>query len=217
MTDYRRQAAIFDPSHHATKKVAIIGLGNIGSHTALALARMGVQNLTVFDFDSVEEHNLSSQAYSIEHVGYPKVDAIAETIVDTINSDAEVETVPLPYVNQPLGDDTIVICAVDSMIERRKIQRAILESGQNPLIIDGRMGGGQLEVHVSRAASWDESMPEQADTDPCSARYISYTSYIIAGFIANTVKRIWQGERYTKQVIFHADTYDIIREFYDES
>ncbi|MFK5878507.1 MAG: ThiF family adenylyltransferase [Flavobacteriaceae bacterium] len=39
-------------------KIAIVGLGGIGSPLAVMLAKMGVQNLSFFDFDKVEIHNL---------------------------------------------------------------------------------------------------------------------------------------------------------------
>ena len=50
---HKRQKAMYDPSDHQDKHVTIIGLGNIGSHTALCLARMGVANMTLVDFDIV--------------------------------------------------------------------------------------------------------------------------------------------------------------------
>lgn len=44
--------------------VAIIGCGGLGGHIAENLARLGVGNLRLFDFDVFEEHNLNRQNFS---------------------------------------------------------------------------------------------------------------------------------------------------------
>ena len=81
------------------------------------------------------------------------------------------------------------------------------------MVVDGRMGGGQIEVHAQRASEWGATLVDEADSDPCGARYISYTSYIIAGLIANNVKRFLQGETYPYRILMHCDTLEILRHY----
>ena len=60
--------------------VGIAGLGGIGSHVAVLLARAGVKNLTLVDYDKVEYNNLSRQYYFIDQIGKKKVDALSATL-----------------------------------------------------------------------------------------------------------------------------------------
>lgn len=57
-------------------KVAIAGLGGLGSNVAFALARIGVGHLHLIDFDRVDLTNLNRQQYFLEHVGMYKTDAL---------------------------------------------------------------------------------------------------------------------------------------------
>lgn len=61
-------------------KVAIVGLGGLGSNIALSLARVGIGKLLLFDFDIVEPSNLNRQQYFIKHIGMNKTDAIKDVI-----------------------------------------------------------------------------------------------------------------------------------------
>jgi len=56
-------------------KVAIIGLGGIGSFLIQSLTIMGFKTIKGYDDDVVERHNLSSTAYFVEHVGKLKTEA----------------------------------------------------------------------------------------------------------------------------------------------
>lgn len=60
--------------------VAVCGLGGLGSHIAMALARAGVGRLLLFDHDRVEVSNLHRQQYKAAQVGQYKTDALAETL-----------------------------------------------------------------------------------------------------------------------------------------
>ncbi len=60
--------------------VAICGLGGLGSNAAISLARAGVGNIKLIDYDVVEISNLNRQAYFIEHIGKYKTDALKEII-----------------------------------------------------------------------------------------------------------------------------------------
>ena len=61
-------------------KVAIVGLGGLGSNVALWLARLGVGQLLLYDFDKVELSNLNRQYYFLEDVGQYKATALLRHI-----------------------------------------------------------------------------------------------------------------------------------------
>ena len=60
--------------------VGIAGLGGLGSHIAVSLARLGVGKLVLADFDRVDVTNLHRQQYFVEQLGRYKTDALAETL-----------------------------------------------------------------------------------------------------------------------------------------
>ena len=64
----------------ADSHVTIIGCGGLGSNAANMLVRSGVGELTLIDFDVVEETNLNRQLFFRDQLGLPKTEALAETL-----------------------------------------------------------------------------------------------------------------------------------------
>ena len=61
-------------------RVAVCGLGGLGSNIAIALARTGVGHLHLIDFDRVDLTNLNRQQYAVGQLGQYKTDALRETL-----------------------------------------------------------------------------------------------------------------------------------------
>ena len=73
-------------------KVAIFGLGGVGSFVCEGLARIGVGNFVLIDFDKTDESNINRQLIAtVDTIGEYKVDLMKERILK-INPDANVET-----------------------------------------------------------------------------------------------------------------------------
>jgi tRNA A37 threonylcarbamoyladenosine dehydratase len=71
-------------------KVAVFGVGGVGSFTAEALARAGVGNLTLIDFDTVDITNINRQIPALHStIGKAKVDIMKDRILD-INPDINI-------------------------------------------------------------------------------------------------------------------------------
>ena len=72
-------------------KVAIFGLGGVGSFVCEGLARSGIGNFILVDFDKVDESNINRQLIAtVNTMGKYKVDLMKERILE-INPDANVE------------------------------------------------------------------------------------------------------------------------------
>ena len=71
------------------KTVGIAGCGGLGSNCAVALARVGVGNLLIVDFDVIEESNLNRQYYFFDQIGKKKSAALKDNI-KKINPEANV-------------------------------------------------------------------------------------------------------------------------------
>lgn len=73
-------------------KVAVIGLGGVGSYAVEALARAGIGWLILVDYDEICLTNTNRQLHAVQgNYGRPKVDAMAER-VKAINPDTAVVT-----------------------------------------------------------------------------------------------------------------------------
>lgn len=74
-----------------SKRVALVGLGAIGSMVASSLAHCGVSKIGLWDFDIVEPGNICRSAYTIKNMGESKVSAI-DSIIRSINPFVETRT-----------------------------------------------------------------------------------------------------------------------------
>ena len=61
--DFKRQLTLFDPSLYKDVPVVVVGVGGIGSGVLMGLAKMGVSNITVYEDDLIERHNIPNQFY----------------------------------------------------------------------------------------------------------------------------------------------------------
>lgn len=65
-----------------TVRVALLGLGGLGSHLLYDLVALGVQNIRAVEFDKIELSNLNRQIlYSEADIGRPKAEVAAERIL----------------------------------------------------------------------------------------------------------------------------------------
>lgn len=97
-------------------KVAIAGLGGLGSTIAIALARAGVGRLHLIDFDRVDLSNLNRQQYRICDIGCYKTECL-KRIIEEINPyiEIEIDTVKLNAENTAtiFMEDDIICEAFD--------------------------------------------------------------------------------------------------------
>ncbi|PWL51203.1 MAG: hypothetical protein DBY36_05135 [Clostridiales bacterium] len=93
---YSRTALLFGADgvrRLKSARVAVIGLGGVGSAAAESLARTGVGQLVLADGDRIAESNLNRQLFALRStLGQLKTDAAAARIAD-INPDCRVEKV----------------------------------------------------------------------------------------------------------------------------
>lgn len=101
-------------------RVAVFGVGGVGSWCVEALARAGVGHLLLVDSDAVEVSNINRQLpATFLTVGSPKVSEMAMR-VHAINPDCKVETWCGVYTREnagqfPLKDYDVIVDAIDSV------------------------------------------------------------------------------------------------------
>jgi tRNA threonylcarbamoyladenosine dehydratase len=126
-------------------RIAIIGVGGVGSWAAEALARSGVAALTLIDLDHVSESNINRQVQALgATVGQAKVQALRERIAD-IHPGCEVTTVEefVDESNWPAlltGPVHGVIDACDQVRAKAAVAAWAMQTG-TALVIVGAAGG----------------------------------------------------------------------------
>jgi molybdopterin/thiamine biosynthesis adenylyltransferase len=109
-------------------KAVVIGLGGLGTISALYIALAGVGHLRLVDQDTVELSNLHRQVlYGLKSLRYPKVEAAAKRI-EQMNPDVKVESIP-ENVRETNVDEVIkgmncVVDGLDNMRTRYLLNRA---------------------------------------------------------------------------------------------
>ena len=129
---YSRNKGILEVNILEDKRVMIVGLGSFGSQIAIELAKAGVGQFALFDFDRVELHNLARHTSTINDLGRLKTEVIYDAIKGK-NPYALVEKFPinindnLPLLNEEIAKADIVICATDNNTSRYNISEALVK------------------------------------------------------------------------------------------
>ena len=140
-------------------KVGIAGLGGLGSNIAVMLARTGIGELVLADFDLVEPSNLNRQHYFISHLGQYKTQALQEQIRQ-INPFIQVKTHTVRLTAQNAAEifsGCQVICeALDRPQSKAELVAAVLEGLPQAKVVaaSGMAGYGSAnEIETRRKLS----------------------------------------------------------------
>lgn len=211
-----RQKDLFDPVNQKYK-VVILGAGSLGSFIALNLAKLGFNDLTVYDFDKVEEHNIPNQFYRLDDVGKMKTEALKEIIKQFTNIDIKICNEKVTKKTQlPVDLDNIFVVTFDTL-EARKMAYELLKD-YNFKVLDVRAGGEEYNIQTISTGEeedlkkWEKSFDITPTELPCGARSIIYTNLSVASEVCNIIKKINNDEEYPKKLIRHMRNYLILND-----
>jgi len=193
--DYIRQLEVFDPSTFKTP-IHLIGGGSVGSWVALMLSKLGVADITVWDFDTVEAHNIPNQFFKVDDIGKLKVEGIKDNI-------SEYTGVSINGKNEKVDGsqrlEGIVFLLTDTMKSRKEIfEKAIRYNSKVKLLIETRMGldGGRVytinPIMPKEVKAYEETMysDEESAVSACGASQsvvataVQIASYAVWQFLA---------------------------------
>jgi len=140
-------AGFFDPSI-VKDKVHIIGCGAIGSTLAIQLTRCGLTDITLWDFDIVQPHNLANQQFRYADIGEAKVASLHQIMLE-INPQIKV------YYKDRYTDEQLsgyVFMAVDSIDVRKQIVKSNMYNQSVKAVFDFRM---RLKDAQHYGANWN--------------------------------------------------------------
>ena len=102
------------------RRVIVVGLGAVGGHVVEGLARAGVSDLCLVDFDTIQPSNINRQILALTSTkGRPKTEVARERVLD-INPNCRVEALQLFADNETIDQilalrPDLLIDAIDSL------------------------------------------------------------------------------------------------------
>jgi sulfur carrier protein ThiS adenylyltransferase len=140
-------------SRLASARVGLAGAGGLGSNCALLLARSGIGSIVAADCDLVSLSNLNRQHFLPDHVGKPKVAALAE-MLRAVNPCLRLEShrLKLDKDNAPalFADCDLVVEAVDDAATKRMLLEILTLAGLFVVGASGVAGWGGPGMRVRR-------------------------------------------------------------------
>ncbi len=151
-------------------RVAVCGLGGLGSNVALALARAGVGRLHLIDFDRVEPTNLNRQQYSADQVGLPKAEALRANVAAAnpfCEIVSDVVKVTPENIAALLQDDDVVCEAFDRAEAKAMLVSGVMEAFPDKPVVaaSGMSGLGSANAIVTRRLAENLYVCGDGETD----------------------------------------------------
>lgn len=210
--EFRRQIGLFDPSRYQDKRVLIVGTGAVGSFTALSLAKMGINNITVYDDDTIESHNLPNQFYPMDSIGNSKVNTLREMIA--LFTNGQILTNAERFTEQHTINEDYVLVLTDSMESRKIVWEKAKATEGIQYFIDARMGGEFMKIYTvkpynSLDIEFYESFwhPDSESVNiPCTERSIIYNVLVVAGLVTNQLKKCIVGQMPKREILFDLES-----------
>ena len=178
-----------------SKTVGVAGCGGLGSNCAVALARVGIGNLIIVDFDVIEESNLNRQYYFFDQIGKKKSAALKEIInkinpkVNVIAIDKKLDSVSILEI---FKDCDVIVEAFDRAEMKHIIIETVLDNFPDKAIVSGigMAGWGdnssiKTEQHDNLFICGDQKTEASEENPPLAPRV-----GIVANMQANIVLEI---------------------------
>lgn len=191
------------------KEVLVIGAGGISSWTSVLLARAAF-NLTIYDDDRYESHNMSGQFCTINDIGSSKTEALANNI-ELFSPASTVNPIDEKYTEDSPAND-IVVCGLDNMKARKiafnnwikHIEDKTQEEKAQCYFIDGRLSVTHAQIYSIRGDQQERierySSPEilfkddEVEEDNCTYKQTSHMAAYIASKMCNFLISFVQGD-----------------------
>lgn len=142
------------PRLHAAR-VAVIGVGGVGSWVVESLARSGVGSLTLIDMDDVCITNTNRQLPALAHtLGHPKVEVLARRVAE-IHPECQVQAVT-EFLLESNADRLLAggfDCIVDA-VDSTPIKALLIAKGRElgiPVVVSGSAGGRRDPTQIKVA------------------------------------------------------------------
>ncbi len=150
MMDLSKHISFFDPVTNE-EQIHIIGLGAIGSNLAHQLTRLGFDNLHLYDFDGIEDHNITNQMFNQEDIGMSKIVGVHKHL-ELINPNIKITKYSQGWTPKTELRGYIFLC-LDSIELRKKVVESLMYNSAVRFVMDMRIGLSEGQMYAS---AWKE-------------------------------------------------------------
>lgn len=187
--------------------LTFIGAGAIGSHAAMACAKMGMSKIHVIDPDIVSEENMNAQGFPLDAIGKPKVVALRDEIKR--HTGTEITFAESIYTEGRFPG--IVVMSVDNMATRIRIyEEHKATAHQTKAFIDPRMAIETALMYVMNPMdpkdqkAYEKTLYSDEDAVPerCTNKSTIYTASMLAGHVVKAIKDLITGNPYLRVLIW---------------
>ena len=165
-------------------KITVIGAGGIGSALLKNAAIMGFKEITVWDPDKLEEHNLSTTSWSEKYLNQPKVYAASKTCKE-LNNKSKIK-IHSAFWQTGMPLENKVFLTPDNMECRKYVYEQWKQNPDREFLIDMRMGAlGYEIITVTRESDYfmDSYVPSnEIPDDPCTAKHTIFCGSLAASY-----------------------------------
>ncbi len=179
-------------------RVAVVGLGGLGSNMTTLLVRMGVENLHLIDFDKVDASNIHRQQYFLSQLGMYKTEAICQTLRQ-INPfvNLRINNIKLSEKNlkQLLAEDEIICEALDIAESKAMLVSEVLYNFSDKIVVaaSGMAGVGESNLITTKRINRRLYVCGDGSSDCAQASLTAPRVALCAAHQANLVQRLILG------------------------
>lgn len=193
--NFSQQNHVFSPGN--ARPVTVIGAGSVGSQLVVMLAKIGCKEITVWDDDDVESHNIPMSAFRLGDLGKPKVAALAALVEESTG--VRITTVGRRYAGEPLVGS--VVACVDSMESRMAVWNRVRDNPNVDVLVDTRINAEKSEVYAvdpcepESAAAYGKILypSSEALRAMCGLHGIVYVTALTASAACACLTNAWSG------------------------
>lgn len=205
------------------RQIHVIGCGAVGSHVAEELARIGCENIHLWDFDTVSAHNITNQMFTDADIGRKKIDAVCD-MMTAINPDLKGKIHLHPEgLKPPFVVNGYLFMCVDRIELRKQIVQANRYNPNAIAIFDFRMRLTDAQHYFARLGNPDETEEllrtmDFTDEDAAKATTVSacgvelsvvYTVKAITAFGVCNFVRLCQGLSVKRKILIDMNQYAV--------
>lgn len=197
------------------QNVILAGCGGIGSYTGFLLARLGINQIVLYDNDIVGEENMSGQLFGRNEIGRNKAISLATFMREYADmTNTTITSISNNYTADIGRTSDIMICGFDNMAARKifftkwmEHLKYFTQDKSKCLYIDGRLAAEEFQIFCIKGddvlaqktyekewlfddAEAEETVCSYKQTTFCANMIASYMINCFVNFLSNQNERI---------------------------